>query len=116
MGLPAEDHRFKGTVRAFEVDALGHSVCLGADSDSPGLSPESRSRSPSEDTAMNAQSACFMTNTLLWYCEALRSTGTPSESRKLLEALLRCSRHRGVLSESVDLKAAELWGNTPSVA
>lgn len=121
--IPAEDARFRSTVRAFELDAIGHSVCFGSELDSTGAagSQGSSSNRPAsqaahEEAAAHAQSACFMTNTLLWYCEALRSTGAAVESRRLLEALLRCSRHKGLLSESVDLKQAELWGNTPSVS
>eukprot|EP00928_Gymnodinium_smaydae_P088991 TRINITY_DN73008_c0_g1_i1.p1 TRINITY_DN73008_c0_g1~~TRINITY_DN73008_c0_g1_i1.p1 ORF type:complete len:665 (-),score=115.86 TRINITY_DN73008_c0_g1_i1:290-2284(-) len=106
--LRATDDRFRGTVRAFEADALGYSVCLGTRPDSLGQVPKE-----CEDTA---PSACFLTNTLLWYCEALRSSGADAQSRRLLEALLRCCTHRGILSESVDLKNAEPWGNSPSLA
>eukprot|EP00404_Azadinium_spinosum_P041209 CAMPEP_0180824594 /NCGR_PEP_ID=MMETSP1038_2-20121128/72519_1 /TAXON_ID=632150 /ORGANISM="Azadinium spinosum, Strain 3D9" /LENGTH=490 /DNA_ID=CAMNT_0022866997 /DNA_START=1 /DNA_END=1473 /DNA_ORIENTATION=+ len=106
--ISAEDGRFRGTLRAFEEDALSSSVCLGSQEGPPGTVDEAG--------ILMAPSACFMTNTLLWYCEALRSTGAPAESRRVLEALLMCSKHHGFLSESVDLRTSELWGNAPSAA
>ncbi|CAE8665216.1 unnamed protein product [Polarella glacialis] len=105
--ISAEDARFRGTVRAFEQDAALCAVCLGGADGEP----------LAEDANMlTAQSACFTTNTMLWYCEALRSTGAPAEARRLLEAMIRSSTHRGILAEAIDFKSAEPWGNTPCTA
>lgn len=109
--VSTEDTRFRGTVRAFEEDAVSHAVCLGGN-DGDLLAP----RRNQDVSILSAPFACFMTNTLLWYCEALRSTGAPHESRRLLESLLRSSTHRGFLTEAIDLRAGELWGNVPSTA
>merc|ERR550514_828448 len=75
-----------------------------------------RQTSQDSESAPMTTSACFMTNTLLWYCEALRSVGLQAESHRLLAAVLRCSTHQGVLAESMDLKNSEMWGNVPSAA
>lgn len=105
--ISADDARFRGTVRAFEADAMHYSPCLG-EPNAPGH------ESAGAEEALHASSTCFITNTLLWYCEALRSTGASSESRRLLESLLKCSAHGGILPESIDIKTSELWGNSPS--
>lgn len=117
--ISADDSRFRGTLRAFEIDAMHHTVC-GGESSTGDVSPQHSAGEPapamgaslSEDPS--AGSTCFMSNTLLWYCEALRSTGQTAESRRLMESLLKCSTHRGILPESIDLKTTELWGNSPS--
>jgi len=66
-----------------------------------------------EESMMSAYATCFTTNTLLWYSEALRSIGAVTESRRLVEALVRSSKHPGVLAEAIDLRSGEQWGNTP---
>lgn len=102
--ISAEDPRFRTTVRAFEVDAGFCAVCLSGPDGEP----------LQEDASLLATtSACFTTNTMFWYCEALRSTGAPNEARRILEALLRSSKHRGVLAEAIDIRTSELWGNSP---
>eukprot|EP00434_Breviolum_minutum_P028906 symbB.v1.2.025567.t2/scaffold2413.1/size174923/8 len=101
--LSPEDSRFRGTVRAFEVDAAFCATCL--------KSPEGESMD--EESMMSAYATCFTTNTLLWYSEALRSIGAVTESRRLVEALVRSSKHPGVLAEAIDLRSGEQWGNTP---
>jgi len=104
--LSAEDGRFRGTLRAFEFDAGFSAVCLGSIDHEP---------HPEDASAMlTVQSVCFTTNTLLWYCEALRSTGAPNEARRLLEAILKSSKHQGLLAEAIDLRSGEQWGNSPS--
>lgn len=104
--LSAEDARFRGTLRAFEADADAAAVCVGVfDGDLPVEGQD-------VPIAMS-QTAVFTSNTLLWYCEALRSTGATAQARQLLEAILRCSRHRGMLPEAIDLRSGELWGNSP---
>jgi len=102
--VSAEDGRFRGSVRAFEMDAAFCATCLGGPDGEP---------LDQADSMLTAATACFSTNTVLWYCEALRSTGAAVEARRLLEALLQCSKHQGMLAEAVDLHSAELWGNFP---
>lgn len=109
--ISSDDRRFTSTVRAFEADALQYAVCVIGPDHKPTTKP-----SFSADELLQCSSACFMTNTLLWYCEALRSTGSTTESRRLLEALVLTSTHRGILSESIDLANSELWGNSPSLS
>eukprot|EP00435_Cladocopium_sp_Y103_P025488 s2766_g6.t1 len=101
--LSPEDSRFRGTVRAFEVDAALCATCV--------KNPEGETLD--EDSIMSAYATCFTTNTLLWYSEALRSIGAVMESRRLVEALVRSSKHPGVLAEAIDLRSGEQWGNTP---
>mmetsp|Transcript_60146 Transcript_60146/g.169669 ORF Transcript_60146/g.169669 Transcript_60146/m.169669 type:complete len:719 (+) Transcript_60146:52-2208(+) len=111
------DARFAGTLRAFEADAMHHTVCFSSfdDGDAPGRDT-ARVHDLDEASIGASTSACFMTNTLLWYCEALRCTGAEAESRRLLEAVVRCSTHRGLLTEAMDLRTTELWGNSPGLA
>jgi len=106
-----EDSRFRGTVLAFEQDATACAVCVGSADGRPATVDELGG-----EALLESSSTCFMTNTLLWYCEALRSIGSVHESRRILEALVRCSTHRGILTESIDLRTAEFWGNAPSLA
>lgn len=114
--IQSRDERFLGTVRAFEMDALGHAVCLSTHADTSSRKGISDCAVGEDEEVPPVRSACFLTSTLLWYCEALRSTGSHVESRRLLDSLLRCSTQRGILSEAVDLKTMELWGNTPSMS
>eukprot|EP00929_Paragymnodinium_shiwhaense_P015932 TRINITY_DN124015_c0_g1_i1.p1 TRINITY_DN124015_c0_g1~~TRINITY_DN124015_c0_g1_i1.p1 ORF type:complete len:730 (-),score=139.68 TRINITY_DN124015_c0_g1_i1:109-2298(-) len=132
--ISAEDSRFRDTVRCFEKEALAHAVCHGTDEHGHG--PGSmQANSPAYITASGHastlggggggggsctssgpdSSACFMTNTLLWYCEALRSIRATTECRRLLDSLIKSSKHRGLLPEAIDLKTSEFWGNAPSV-
>lgn len=101
--LSPEDSRFRGTVRAFEVDAALCATCV--------KNPEGETLD--EDSIMSAYATCFTTNTLLWYSEALRSIGAVMESRRLVEALVRSSKHPGILAQAIDLRSGEQWGNTP---
>jgi len=116
--VSSEDARFQGTVRAFEEDAAHCAVCVRGPDGSPSSPHSERGRTAAGDGSalLSASSSCFMTSTLLWYCEALRSTGAPEKARRLLLSLVRCSGHQGLLAESVDLKTTELWGNVPSAA
>eukprot|EP00927_Polykrikos_kofoidii_P029425 TRINITY_DN25448_c0_g2_i1.p1 TRINITY_DN25448_c0_g2~~TRINITY_DN25448_c0_g2_i1.p1 ORF type:complete len:681 (+),score=88.71 TRINITY_DN25448_c0_g2_i1:129-2171(+) len=111
------DPRFTTTLRGFEADFLGIECSLGSGGSSRSSSKSSSSSATdSREEGPKEPSACFRTNTLLWYCEALRSTGSVTASKRLLDSLLSCSKYRGVLSEAIDLKTGELWGNTPCVA
>jgi len=48
-----------------------------------------------------------------WMVDALASIGRKEEARTLFERVLSCANHLGLLSEDVDPKTAELWGNFP---
>ena len=48
-----------------------------------------------------------------WYIEALAALGREDEARRLFENVLACRNHVGLLSEDLDPKSRELWGNFP---
>ena len=48
-----------------------------------------------------------------WYIDALAAIGRVEEARELFEHLLSCRNHLGLLSEDIDPKTGELWGNFP---
>jgi GH15 family glucan-1,4-alpha-glucosidase len=48
-----------------------------------------------------------------WYIEALASIGRQDEARALFEKLLARRNHVGLLSEDLDIRTGELWGNFP---
>jgi GH15 family glucan-1,4-alpha-glucosidase len=48
-----------------------------------------------------------------WYIEALDAIGRHDEARRLFENVLACRNHAGLLSEDLDPKSRELWGNFP---
>jgi len=48
-----------------------------------------------------------------WYIEALAAVGRRDEARELFENLLARRNHAGLLSEDIDVKTGELWGNFP---
>jgi GH15 family glucan-1,4-alpha-glucosidase len=48
-----------------------------------------------------------------WYIEALAAAGRREEARELFERILACRNHLGLLSEDIDPKTGELWGNFP---
>ena len=48
-----------------------------------------------------------------WYIDALSALGRKDEARALFQSILaRCNRH-GLLSEHIDPRTGELWGNFP---
>jgi GH15 family glucan-1,4-alpha-glucosidase len=49
----------------------------------------------------------------LWYVVALAAIGRREEARELFERLLACCNHVGLLSEDLDPRTGELWGNFP---
>jgi GH15 family glucan-1,4-alpha-glucosidase len=49
----------------------------------------------------------------LWYVNALAAIGRREEAREIFEHVLSCRNHLGLLSEDVDPKTGELWGNFP---
>ncbi len=48
-----------------------------------------------------------------WYIDALAAIGRREEARALFEHLLDLRNHVGLLSEDIDRKTGELWGNFP---
>ena len=48
-----------------------------------------------------------------WYIDALAAIGRYDEARRLFENILSCRNHVGLLSEDLDTKTRELWGNFP---
>ncbi len=48
-----------------------------------------------------------------WYVDALAAIGRREEARALFEHLLDLRNHVGLLSEDIDRKTGELWGNFP---
>jgi GH15 family glucan-1,4-alpha-glucosidase len=49
----------------------------------------------------------------LWYIEALAAVGRREEARAMFERVLACRNHVGLLSEGIDPRTGELWGNFP---
>jgi GH15 family glucan-1,4-alpha-glucosidase len=91
-----DDARFQGTLRAVEDDLRRGSFMLRyATEDDFGL-PE---------TAFNV---CTF-----WLIEALHATGRDADARKLFEEMLSRGTSAGLLSEDIDPKTGELWGNYP---
>jgi GH15 family glucan-1,4-alpha-glucosidase len=48
-----------------------------------------------------------------WYIDALAAVGREEEARALFENMLACRNHVGLLSEDIDPRTNELWGNFP---
>ncbi len=48
-----------------------------------------------------------------WYVDALAAIGRKEEARDMFEKLLSRRNHLGLLSEDIDPKTGELWGNFP---
>ena len=48
-----------------------------------------------------------------WYINALAEIGREDEARALFEEMLRCRTRLGLLSEDLDVRSGELWGNFP---
>jgi pentatricopeptide repeat protein len=48
-----------------------------------------------------------------WYIDALASTGRTDEARELFENMLSMRNPLGLLSEDIEPKSGELWGNIP---
>ena len=48
-----------------------------------------------------------------WYIDALAAVGRTEEARELFENMLACRNPMGLLSEDVDPKTRQLWGNFP---
>ena len=94
--LKADDPRFAGTVAAIEDRLkIGDYLLRYATPDDFGV-PET------------AFTICTF-----WYIDALAALGRTGEARELFEKVLTCRNHVGLLSEDLNPKTKELWGNFP---
>ncbi len=92
----ARDARFIGTVAAVERELRrGDHVFRYVETDDFGA-PE------------NAFNVCTF-----WYIDALAAMGRRDEARRLFENMLASCNSMGLLSEDLDPKTGELWGNFP---
>ncbi|MFU8821617.1 MAG: glycoside hydrolase family 15 protein [Gammaproteobacteria bacterium] len=48
-----------------------------------------------------------------WYINALAEIGRTDEARVLFEEMLKCRTRLGLLSEDLDVRTGQLWGNFP---
>lgn len=94
--LPAKDPRYVGTVEAIDRDLReGNHIYRYKTKDDFGR-PET------------AFTACTF-----WHIDALYRIGREADARSMFEAILEQRNHLGLLSEDVDPKTNELWGNFP---
>ncbi|MCH8686497.1 glycoside hydrolase family 15 protein [Pedomonas mirosovicensis] len=94
--VAASDPRFVGTVNAIEKRLRrGNHMFRYAAPDDFGM-PET------------AFTICTF-----WYIDALAAIGRREEARSLFEQLLACRNHLGLLSEDIEPRTGELWGNYP---
>lgn len=94
--LPAQDPRFLSTLKAVEEElAIGHHML--------------RYKAPDD---FGAPETAFNVCTF-WRIDALARAGRRDEAREIFEAMLAARNHLGLLSEDVDSKTGELWGNFP---
>jgi GH15 family glucan-1,4-alpha-glucosidase len=94
--IDPQDRRFRGTVAAIEKELRrGKYLLRYANADDFGKPRNS-----------------FIICTF-WYIEALAALGRGEEARDLFENMLARRNHLGLLSEDIDPKSGELWGNFP---
>ena len=94
--VAADDPRFVGTVEAVEKRLRRGDFLL-------------RYATPDDfGTPHNAFTVCTF-----WYIDALAAIGRRDEARALFEKILAHRNHVGLLSEDLDPKTGELWGNFP---
>ena len=94
--LERDDPRFRSTVECLEKHLLrGKHMFRYGEADDFG-EPE---------TAFNI---CTF-----WYINALAEVGRKDEARELFEEMLKCRTRLGLLSEDLDVRSGELWGNFP---
>ena len=92
----ADDPRFLGTIAAVERELRrGDHVFRYVEEDDFG-------------TPHNAFNVCTF-----WYIDALAAVGRRDEARQLFENMLACRNRAGLLSEDLDTRTNELWGNIP---
>ena len=94
--VAATDPRFVGTVAAVEKHLLKDGFLF---------------RYVTPDDFGLPQSAFIVCS--FWYVDALHALGREEEARALFEKLLSCRNRHGLLSEDLDPRTGELWGNFP---
>jgi GH15 family glucan-1,4-alpha-glucosidase len=94
--VSADDERFVATVETIgrRLKRNGHLLRYEAPDD------------------FGAPSVAFTVCTF-WYVDALAAIGRVDEARSIFEQLLARRNHVGLLSEDVDPRTGELWGNFP---
>ncbi len=94
--LEAEHPRFVATVRAIEEELRrGNLIFRYANEDDFGR-------------PANAFTVCTF-----WYIDALAAVGREGEARELFQEMLGRRNPLGLLSEDIDPRSGELWGNFP---
>ncbi len=94
--LRADDPRFLATLRAIEQSLRRGDHLL-------------RYRAPDDfGEPENAFNICTF-----WYIDALAAAGRKAEARELFDNMLACRNSLGLLSEDLDPRTGELWGNFP---
>jgi len=94
--VSAEDPRFAGTVSAIEAELRRGAYLM-------------RYAGPDD---FGAPTTAFNVCTF-WYISALAALGRREEARELFENMLARRNSAGLLSEDIDPKTGELWGNLP---
>ncbi len=94
--IKAEDPKFKATLEACEKYLLRGGYMF---------------RYVNEDD-FGKPTTAFLACTF-WYVDALTAVGRKEEARKMFERLLDHRNPLGLLSEDIDVKTGELWGNFP---
>ena len=94
--ISAEDPRFLGTVAAIEKRLRhGNHIYRYEEPDDFG------------------EPATAFTVCTFWFINALVAVGRTKEAREIFEEVLTCCNPLGLLSEDVDPRTKELWGNFP---
>jgi GH15 family glucan-1,4-alpha-glucosidase len=94
--IEASDSRFAGTVAAVEKNLLKGGFLF---------------RYVTHDDFGAPETAFVVCS--FWYVDALHAVGREHEARELFEKLLACRNRHGLLSEDLDPRSHELWGNFP---
>jgi GH15 family glucan-1,4-alpha-glucosidase len=94
--IDPQDDRFRGTVTAIEKELRRGKYLL---------------RYANADDFGKPQNSFIICT--FWYIEALAALGRGEEARGLFENMLGHRNHLGLLSEDIDPKSGELWGNFP---
>ncbi|MDE2110533.1 MAG: glycoside hydrolase family 15 protein [Alphaproteobacteria bacterium] len=94
--LPATDERFQRTLKIVESRLLRNGFLLRYD----------------EADDFGSPKTAFLVCTF-WYIDALVASGRQDEARELFTNLLARRNSAGLLSEDIDPKTGELWGNFP---
>jgi len=94
--IDAKDPKFIGTVEAIEKELVHDGMLY---------------RYTIEDD-FGAPEVAFTVCTF-WYIDALAAIGRKQEAREKFEWMLARRNHVGILSEDMDFKTYELWGNFP---